>query len=81
MRAGPGEGCSVYRLSRAVAQGPPRLPLKGPLHWGGRVFQVGWRGRRYLEEVTWGRSPGGKTAGGEITWGEVSWQEGTGEVL
>ena len=66
MRAGPGEGCSVYRLSRAAAQGPLGLRLKGPLHWGGRVFQVGWRGRRYLEEVTWG---------------EVSWQEGTGEVL
>ena len=71
----------MYRLSRAAAQGPPGLPLKGPLHWGRRAFQVGWRGRGYLGEVTWGRLPGGKTPGGEVTWGEVSWQEGTGEVL
>ena len=44
----------MYRLSRAAAQGPPGLPLKGPLHWGRRAFQVGWRGRGYLGEVTWG---------------------------
>lgn len=66
----------MYRPSRAAAQGPPGLPLKGPLHWGGRVFQVGWRGRGYLGEVTWGKTPGG-----EVTWGEASWREGTGEVL